>query len=123
MARRTPVEHEHDEEFKLPPPARTLEGRNDQLIEAAFNLAERRIHQGTASAQEVVHFLKQGSMKDKLEMEKLKNETLVLQTRVKEMESRRSSEEMAEKALAAMRGYQGIDELEHDPNELDNLQF
>lgn len=119
MARKTVV----TDDVSLPVPAKTLEGRNEQLIEAAFNLAEKRIHQETASAQEVVHFLKQGSMRDRLEMEKLKNENLVLQTRVKEMESRHDSEKTAARALAAMRGYQGIDELEHDPNELDNLQF
>jgi hypothetical protein len=96
----------------IPPPATTLEGREDQLISAAMDLVERRIHEGTASAQETVHFLRLGSVRNQLEQDKLRHENEVLQTRVKEMESRKSSEELYERALAAMRGYQGLDPLE-----------
>jgi hypothetical protein len=94
----------------LPPPATTLEGREDQLIAAAMDLVERRINEGTASAQETVHFLRLGSVRNQLEQDKLRNENAVLKTRVKEMESRRSSEELYERALAAMRGYQGLED-------------
>ena len=91
----------------LPPPATTLEGRENQLIAAAYDLAEERIHDKTASAQEVVHFLRLGTTRERLEQDKLKNELSVLQARVKEMESRRSGEDMYERALAAFRGYAG----------------
>lgn len=113
MARQTkPV----PDDAPLPPPAKTREGREDQMIELAFALTERRLREGTASAQETVHFLKQGSMRERLERDKLKNEVEVLQTRVKEMESRQSSEETYKKALAAFRGYAGQDDIE-DPDE------
>jgi hypothetical protein len=108
MARRKPI----DDPRPLPPPATTLEGREDQLIAAAMDLVERRIHEGTASAQETVHFLRLGSVRNQLEQDKLRHENEVLQTRVKEMESRRTSEELYTKALAAMRGYQGLDDPE-----------
>lgn len=101
----------------LPPPATTIEGRNDQLIAAAFDLVERRIHEGTASAQETVHFLRMGSTKDRLEQEKLRRENLVLETRVKEMEARTSSEELMGRALAAFRGYSGQEPIDHDAGE------
>lgn len=101
----------------LPPPAKTLEGRENQMVALAFDLAERRLHEGNASAQEVVHFLRLGSTKERLEQEKLKHENEVLQTRVKEMESRKSSEELYIKALAAMRGYAGIDPIQRDDDE------
>lgn len=101
----------------LPPPATTLEGREDQLIAAAMDLVERRIHDGTASAQETVHFLRLGSVRNQLEQEKLRHEGLVLQTRVKEMESRRTSEELYARALAAMRGYQGLEPVVEEDNE------
>ena len=58
-------------EPNLPPPATTLEGREDQLIAAAMDLVERRIAEGTASAQETVHFLKLGSVRNQLEQNKL----------------------------------------------------
>ncbi len=96
----------------LPPPAKTLEGREDQLIAAAMDLVERRITEGTASAQETVHFLRLGSVRNQLEQDKLRAENSVLKSRVKEMESRKSSEDLYARALAAMRGYQGIEPSE-----------
>ena len=113
MARRTPVVDPQP----LPPPATTLEGREDQLINAAMDLVERRISEGTASAQETVHFLRLGSVRNQLEQDKLRHENEVLQTRVKEMESRTSSEDLYKQALAAMRGYQGLDEIPSDEDE------
>lgn len=113
MARRKPEETP----VILPPPATTLEGREDQLIAAAMDLVERRIHQGTASAQETVHFLRLGSVRNQLEQDKLRHENEVLKTRVKEMESRRSSEELYARALAAMRGYQGLEPSEEEADE------
>ena len=103
----------------LPPPASTLEGREDQLINAAMNLVERRIQDGTASAQETVHFLRLGSVRNQLEQDKLRNENEVLKTRVKDMESRKSSEELYTRALQAMRGYQGLDNLEEEQDDPD----
>lgn len=110
MVRRKPEENLEP----LPPPATTLEGREDQLIAAAMDLVERRIHEGTASAQETVHFLRLGSVRNQLEQDKIRHENEVLHTRVKEMESRKSSEELYAKALAAMRGYQGLDPVEEE---------
>jgi hypothetical protein len=98
----------------LPPPAKTLEGREDQLIAAAMDLVERRISEGTASAQETVHFLKLGSVRNQLEQSKLKAENDMLSARVKDMESRQSSEGLYVKALAAFKGYSGEEPIEED---------
>lgn len=103
----------------LPPPATTLEGRENQLIASAMDLAERRIHEGTASSQEVVHFLRLGSVKSQLENDKLRQENVVLLARVEEMRSRTSSEGLYAEALRAFRGYSGADleeESDEDPN-------
>jgi len=94
-------------EPSLPPPAATLEGREDQLIAAAMDLVEKRIAEGTASAQETVHFLKLGSVRNQLEQSKLKAENEMLIARVKDMESRQSSEGLYAEALAAFKGYSG----------------
>lgn len=101
----------------LPPPATTLEGREDQLISAAIDLIEKRIYDGTASAQETLHFAKQGTVRNQMELEKIKNENLVLQTRVKEMENRRSGDELLERALNAFRGYSGQAPILEDEDE------
>lgn len=113
MVRRTPDENDQP----LPPPATTLEGREEQLIAASIDLIEERIHQKVASAQEVLHFAKQGTVRMKMELEKIHNENIVLQARVKEMEARASSEELMAKALAAFKGYTG--EIAVDPEEDD----
>lgn len=101
-------------EPNLPPPATTLEGREDQLIAAAMDLVERRIADGAASAQETVHFLKLGSVRNQLEQSKLKAENEMLAARVKEMESRQSSEGLYAEALAAFKGYSGQESTEED---------
>lgn len=110
MVRREPLSNP----LPLPAPASTLEGREEQLIDAAINLVERRIHDGTASAQETVHFLKLGSVRNQLEQEKIRGEVEVLRSRVDEMKSRKNSEELYAKALAAMRGYQGLDDEDEE---------
>lgn len=103
-----------EDELVLPPPATTLEGREDQLIAAAYDLAEKRISRGDASAQEVVHFLRAGSRQNQLQLDKLTNENEVLKTRVKEMEGRKSQEDLLKRALAAFRGYSGQDAIDDE---------
>ena len=56
-------------------PALTPESRENQLISLAVDLVEQRLREGTASSQETTHFLKLGSTKSKLELEKLKGES------------------------------------------------
>lgn len=104
MPRRVPQDRN---EAPLPPPAPSLEGREDQLTHMAYNLVEQRMRDGTASAQETVHFLRAGSREKQMQLDKLRGENEVLRTRVKEMEQRTSSEELLEKALAAFKGYSG----------------
>lgn len=113
VARRVPAQNPEP----LPPPARTPEGRENQLITAAMNLVERRIADGSASSQETVHFLKLGSIRNQLEQEKLKQENVVLQTRVKEMESRSSSEGLYAEALKAFKGYSGAEPIEDEDDD------
>ena len=113
MARKMPEQNADP----LPPPATTLEGREEQLINAAMTLVERRIHEGTASAQETVHFLRLGSVRNQLEQDKLRQENVVLQTRVKEMEARSDSAKLYKEALDAIRGYQGLEPLEDDDDQ------
>lgn len=99
----------------LPPPATTLEGREDQLIALAMDLVEKRMADGTASAAETVHFLKAGSRINQLQMSKLEQEKAVLQARITEMENRISQEDLLEEAIRAFKGYSGQEPI--DPEE------
>lgn len=89
------------------PPATTLEGRENQLIGLAVDLAEQQLSQGTASAQVVVHFLKLATTRERLEQEKLRRENLLLEAKSESMASGKRVEELYEGAIQAMRSYKG----------------
>lgn len=91
-------------------PAMTPEGRENQLISLAVDLAERQLVEGTASAQVVTHFLKLASTREKLEQERLQRENLLLSAKVDQIASTKRIEELYETALNAMRTYAGQEE-------------
>lgn len=88
-------------------PALTPEARENQLIALAVDLVEQRLLDGTASSQETTHFLKLGSMKNRLEMEKLKEENKLLQAKTESIQSAKRVEELYAEAINAMRRYSG----------------
>jgi hypothetical protein len=95
-------------------PARTPEERENQLIEAAVNLAEQQLKTGEASAQVITHYLKLGSSRERLEQQRLKNEVALLETKREVMESEKRTEGLIADALRAMQTYSGA----ADPEEL-----
>lgn len=88
-------------------PAKTPEGRENQLITLAVDLAEKQLKAGTASAQIIAHFLKLASTREKLEQERLHRENLLLSAKVDQIASAKRIEELYETALNAMRQYAG----------------
>ena len=103
--------------------AMSPEARENQLISEAVDLAEEQIINGTASSQVITHFLKLGSMKERLEREKLQNENELLKAKVKNLESAERSEEMYHKVINAMREYSGNDidyDEDYDYDEYDD---
>lgn len=90
------------------PPAITPEGRENELISLAIDLAEKQLAAGTASAQVQTHFLRLGTVKAKLELEKIKQENLLLAAKTDAIASAKRIEELYEEALSAMRSYQGM---------------
>lgn len=98
-------------------PATTPEGRESQLVALAFDLVEKRIRQGSATSQEVTHFLKLGSSREQLEQQRLRHENELLEVKREAMASQARVEEMYKAALDAMRTYSGQDPIE--PEEYD----
>ena len=88
-------------------PALTPEARENQMIALAVDLVEQRLLDGTASTQETTHFLKLGSMKNRLEMEKLQEENRLLKARTEALQSAKRVEELYSEAIKAMRRYSG----------------
>ena len=88
-------------------PALTPEARENQLISYAMDLVEQRLLDGTASSQETTHFLKLGSTKAQLELEKTRRENELLTAKTEALESSKRTEELMEKAIKAFRSYSG----------------
>ena len=101
-------------------PAMTPEAREGQLIALATDLVEQRLRDGTATSQEVVHFLRLGSMRERLERERLENENILLRAKTEAIESQARIEELYNGAIAAMKRYSGnCDEAEDEDDESD----
>lgn len=94
-------------------PALTPEARENQMISLAVDLAERQLEEGTASSQVITHYLKLGSMREKLERERLEEENKLLRAKTKALEDQKEMKELYVDALKAMRSYQGAG----DPDE------
>ncbi|WP_418840956.1 hypothetical protein [Phocaeicola sp.] len=90
-------------------PARTPEARENQLISLAVDLAEKQLAEGTASSQVITHYLKLGTMKEKLERDILASQKKLIEAKTSAMESAKHVEEMYAEALNAMRAYNGQD--------------
>ena len=88
-------------------PGLTPEAEENQCIAMAYRLAKQRLADGSASSQEVTHFLKMGSSKAKLENERLKEENKLLRAKTNAIESAEDMKELYAEAIKAMATYQG----------------
>lgn len=93
---------------------RTPEGRENRLISMALDLAEERLRNGTATAQEVVHFLKLGSEKSRVEVEKLELEKKLVEAKTENLRAQRDMATMFNEAMSAMKRYRGEEDDESD---------
>lgn len=88
-------------------PALSIEARENQLICLANDLAEQQLRDGTASSQVITHYLKQGTVKAQLELEKIKKENALLTAKTEALESSKRIEELYADAIKAMKSYSG----------------
>lgn len=104
------ISSENKEEFVSQLTASTPEGRENEMIMLAYQEVERRIRDHTATSQELCHFLKMGSEKERLEREKLEVEMELQRVRADSIESGKHMEELYNNAIAAMKLYSGVEE-------------
>lgn len=95
------------------PPATTVEGRENELISLAVDLAEKQLREGTASSQIITHYLKLGTTREELEKEGLKLENELRKAKTDSLTSGKRIEELYENAMKSFRGYNGLDEEEY----------
>lgn len=96
-------------------PGITVEDRENQMISLAMDCAEERIRSGKASDSLLVHYLKLGTTRSRLEREKLENENELLRAKTDSIEASKESAQKYEEAIRAFRSY-SID-LEYDEDE------
>ena len=88
-------------------PALTPEARENQMISLAVDLAEKQLQEGTASSQVITHYLKLGSMRQRLEREKLAEENKLLRAKTKSIEEAADMKDLYVNAIKAMARYSG----------------
>jgi hypothetical protein len=86
------------------------EAIENEMIALAYREVERRIRNHEASSQELVHFLKMGSEKERLEREKLEAEMELQKVKADAIEAGKHMEQMYEDAINAMKLYSGAEE-------------
>ena len=88
-------------------PAITFEGRENQLIALAVDCVEQRMRNGTASAQEYIHYLKLASTKERLEKEKLELELELVRAKTEALQTAQRNEALYSDAMEAFKRYTG----------------
>lgn len=88
-------------------PAITAEAREDQMIAKAMDLAQRKLEDGTASNQLIVHYLRLGSLKERKNLEILEAQRQLYVAKTKQIEAEQSTMEMYKEAMEAFKSYSG----------------
>lgn len=103
-------------------PALTPEAKENEMIALATKEAERRLRDGTASPQIIVHYLKLGSTKAELEREKLEAENKLLHAKTEYLESNARVEELFNDAIKVFSVYSGKgDQDENDSEDIHGI--
>lgn len=102
---------------------RSPEARENRLISMAMDLAEERMRSGTATAQEVIHFLKLGSEKSRVEVEKLELEKALVEAKTENIRAQKEMTTLFNNAIAAMKTYNGEDDGEEEEEDLEYVQM
>ena len=88
---------------------RTMEARENYMINLAMNLAEQQLEEGTASSQVITHYLKLGTTREKKEQLRLEKEIALMNQKTKALQTAENIEELYKEAIKAMKHYSGND--------------
>lgn len=86
-------------------PALTPEAQENMLIALAMDRAEEQLRNGTASAQVIVHFLRLGTEKARLEAAQLEKKNALLEAKTDAIKSAENVANLYSDAIEAMRSY------------------
>ena len=95
-------------------PSLTPESRENQVIAAAYDLAEKQIRDGMASATVITHFLNLASKRTQLEQKYLEERTRLATAKTEEIDRNKDQDELFARAIRAIRTYRGTPEEEDE---------
>lgn len=90
------------------PVPRTSEARENRIISYAIDLAEKQIREGTVSSQVLTHYLRLGTMKEKLRLVELERKNELMQAKVEAIRNSQVNNERYAEAIEAMKRYSGF---------------
>lgn len=90
--------------------ASTPGARESQVIAKAYDLAERRIMEGTASDTLIREFIKLGSPKEQIERDILERQRDLITAKTEALRAQKRVDELYSDALSAFKSYHGDDE-------------
>jgi len=104
-----------------PPTRKPLspEAQENLMISLAMDLAEKKLRDGTAPNQLIIELVKRGSTKARIENELLEKQRDLAVARADSLKTNDRFLEICEKAMKAMRRYQGLDN-EKEPDDDDD---
>lgn len=83
----------------------TPEGQESYMISLATDVAREQLENRTATSAVIVHYLKLGTAKAKLEMELLEKQKVLTDAKADAYQSNKKIEEIMQNALEAMKSY------------------
>lgn len=93
-------------------PVYTATSRENEIIAMAYDRVEQRIREDRATGPELVHFLKMGSAKGRLEKEILEKEKELISAKTEALNTQRRMDELYSKAIDALKSYKSGDDCE-----------
>lgn len=81
------------------------EAQESKLVALALRQAQTQLEDGSASSQIITHFLRLGSLKAQVELEKLELENRLLEEKIQAERSGQELNEMFAEVLVALKSY------------------
>lgn len=76
------------------------------MIALAVDQAEKMLREGTAPTQVVLHYLKLGATREKLEQELIEMQKELMAAKIENLQAQQGREELYQKAMEAFMSYQ-----------------
>lgn len=85
----------------------TPQADENQCISLAMDIAKQKLADGTASNSMILHFLKLGTSRERLERESMEKEMALKDAKIQQLESQAKVEELYAQAMRAFQRYNG----------------